>query len=70
MSYRPAVCQCGEELEATECPYCGGEGFSYHDCGEDTCACRDPLPNVRCNECRGTGYIETCPACYVGEDYA
>ena len=41
-----------------ECWNCGGEGFSSHDCGEDTCCCADPEPNVRCHVCNGEGVIE------------
>lgn len=36
-----------------ECWDCGGEGVTYHDCGEDTCCCLDPQPNVRCETCEG-----------------
>ena len=27
-----------------------------HDCGEDTCCCLNPYPNVRCDVCDGKGY--------------
>lgn len=41
------------------------EGYSYHDCGEDTCCCLNPEPNVRCDTCEGKGgwYIKE----YFGE---
>jgi hypothetical protein len=43
-----------------ECDYCGGEGYSGHDCGEDTCCCLDPEDNLRCDICRGRGGFEVC----------
>lgn len=47
---------CGEDLDFIECPECGGQGFTgEHDCGEDTCACADPQPNVDCDICHGDG---------------
>lgn len=46
----------GPEDDEDECEYCGGTGFSHHDCGEDTCCCLDPEPNRRCEACGGTGY--------------
>ena len=39
----------------TECWNCGGDGFSYHDCGEDTCCCLEPEDNVTCDVCMGMG---------------
>lgn len=38
-----------------DCWQCGGEGYSHHDCGEDTCCCADPEDNVRCDICHGKG---------------
>jgi hypothetical protein len=56
--------KCGLEQDALECWNCDGDGFSYHDCGEDTCACLDPEEkNVRCNECHGLGRWMICPHC-------
>ena len=42
-----------------ECGQCE-DGYSYHDCGEDTCCCADPQPNVICDTCGGKGgwYID------------
>lgn len=34
------------------------DGYSYHDCGEDSCCCLDPQPNVICDTCDGKGYWE------------
>src|SRR5262245_30853557 len=58
-------CQhCGQELDYEECDQCE-DGFSDHDCGEDTCCCLDPEPNVRCEQCGGKGFWFFCtnPAC-------
>lgn len=41
--------------EWIDCWNCGGEGYSYHDCGEDTCCCLDPEDNVVCDVCGGEG---------------
>jgi len=38
-----------------DCWNCGGERYSHHDCGEDTCCCLDPEDNVLCDICRGKG---------------
>ncbi len=42
--------------EIDDCPGCGGEGYSSHDCGEDTCCCLDPEDNVLCEQCAGKGW--------------
>jgi len=44
------------------CETCGGEGVYGHDCGEDTCCCRYPEENLRCQICDGTG------GWYIGVD--
>lgn len=41
--------------EWIECWNCGGEGYSHHDCGEDTCFCLMPEDNVICDICNGVG---------------
>lgn len=34
----------------------------YHDCGEDTCCCADPIDNrVSCGNCRGPHTMDVCP---------
>lgn len=43
---------CGSSRSWVHCEHCE-EGFSEHDCGEDCCACADPVPNVRCDICNG-----------------
>jgi hypothetical protein len=40
-----------------DCPECQGEGVTHHDCGEDSCCCADPEPNVRCRVCDGRGVV-------------
>ena len=39
------------------CDWCDGEGFSGHDCGEDTCCCADPEENITCHVCGGSGLL-------------
>lgn len=51
---------CGYELDRLECNECGGEGYAYHDCGEDVCCCADPEDNVPCEQCDGKGYWWYC----------
>ena len=31
------------------------DGYSHHECGEDTCVCLNPQPNVICDICGGKG---------------
>jgi hypothetical protein len=38
-----------------ECECCGGEGYTSHDCGEDSCCCLEPEDNVQCDACGGNG---------------
>ena len=42
------------EKEWVRCRNCD-DGFSYHDCGEDTCICLNPVNNVVCDVCLGEG---------------
>lgn len=46
-------------LEHKECEYCS-DGFSGHDCGEDTCCCLYPEDNIICDVCDGEGYWFRC----------
>jgi hypothetical protein len=46
-----------EPVEDVQCPDCGGAGFFPHDCGEDTCCCKDDSDD-ECDRCGGTGVIE------------
>jgi hypothetical protein len=52
--------RCGSSVMFDDCPNCGGEGYSSHDCGEDSCCCADPDDNVTCDICRGSGTIGIC----------
>lgn len=56
----PACPRCGSDVEYVDCWSCGGEGWVEHDCGEDTCCCLYPEPNVPCDVCRGVGSFEKC----------
>lgn len=47
--------RCGSSAVLSRCGNCDEFGYSHHDCGEDTCCCVDPEPNVRCNWCEGEG---------------
>lgn len=45
---------CLNDLDHEYCDYCD-DGYSYHDCGDDTCCCLHPVPNVICSVCEGHG---------------
>ncbi len=44
--------KCGDTLYWEDCYNCD-EGYSDHDCGEDSCNCVNPEPNVVCDICEG-----------------
>jgi hypothetical protein len=57
--------------EDSACKYCGGsvdwhdcenceDGYTDHDCGEDTCCCLNPENNVTCDVCDGEGGWYVC----------
>lgn len=46
-------CLCCEE-EWIDCYNCE-DGYSHHECGEDSCCCPDPKNNVKCDICNGNG---------------
>ena len=52
-----------------QCEECE-DGYSYHDCGEDTCCCLNPELNVVCDTCEGkTGwYIDEWFGESIGQD--
>lgn len=52
--------RCGSSCEFLRCFNCGGEGYSHHACGEDTCCCLHPEDNVVCTWCAGTGGALHC----------
>ena len=54
--------KCGSDVDWHECDQCE-DGYSGHDCGEDTCCCRNPLPNVVCDVCDGKAGWYVCPGC-------
>jgi len=57
------ICKkCGSQVDWKECWNCD-EGYTHHDCGEDTCCCLDPEPNVKCDICNGEGGWWTCISC-------
>jgi hypothetical protein len=56
----PQCPRCGSSQEFVPCWSCGGEVFTDHDCGEDTCCCRFPENNVVCDHCRGRGGHYRC----------
>lgn len=41
----------GEWMVCEDCE----DGLVGHDCGEDTCCCLNPVPNVLCKVCNGEG---------------
>lgn len=47
--------RCGSSMVYEECGSCDENGMSHHDCGEDSCCCADPEPNVPCDLCNGEG---------------
>lgn len=61
------------ELGGGTCPKCGHESYvrdcdcedgkSFHDCGNDCCVCLNPIANVKCDRCAGTGSLEWCRRC-------
>ena len=60
---KEAYCKkCNSSVMWKECYNCD-EGYSYHDCGEDTCCCLDPRPNVECDICHGKGGWWVCLSC-------
>lgn len=58
----PRCKKCHSDVYWVDCPNCE-DGYSSHDCGEDTCCCLDPLPNVVCDWCNGEGGHYHCPNC-------
>jgi hypothetical protein len=60
---------CGEEVDWVKCDSCE-EGYSDHDCGEDTCNCLNPNNNVKCSDCDGKEGWWLCHRCdkYIEDD--
>jgi hypothetical protein len=54
-------CQCARCGSSVDCAKCDcDDGFTGHECGEDTCCCLDPEPNVVCQMCWGAGVWHRC----------
>ena len=53
--------RCGSSTGTEDCSNCI-EGYSHHNCGEDSCGhADDPYNyNVRCDWCRGRGFYRFC----------
>ena len=52
----PTCPQHGCDVQWEDCSSCH-EGHVGHSCGEDTCCCADPVPNVVCQSCNGAGRV-------------
>ena len=64
----PVCPNCGSDLEWADCDC--EEGYSHHDCGDDTCCCLNPEPNVVCNICLGDGGWYVCHGCDIDAFFA
>jgi len=51
--------RCGSSIATESCEYCE-DGYSGHDCGEDTCCCLYPEDNIRCQHCNGKAVLHQC----------
>lgn len=58
----PYCLRCHHSVRWIDCEQCE-DGYSYHDCGEDTCCCLDPVNNVKCDVCDGEGGWYICEGC-------
>jgi hypothetical protein len=57
------VCRtCHSQQMWEQCTNCE-DGYSDHDCGEDTCCCLNPWPNMRCDICDGRQGWYRCYTC-------
>lgn len=57
-------CQkCRSQKMWEDCYSCDEDGMVDHDCGDDTCCCLEPWPNVRCDICNGQGGWYRCYVC-------
>ena len=66
---RETLCtRCGGELTWCDCYECDADGYVDHDCGDDTCCCLNPEPNVTCDICDGRrGWLQ-CYGCFPYEE--
>ena len=51
--------ECHEDLHTVECGQCV-DGYTHHECGDDTCFCLYPQDNVECDLCDGHGFWWQC----------
>jgi len=54
--------KCKGQVEWEECQDCE-DGYSAHDCGEDTCCCVNQEKNVECQTCKRQEGWWRCYAC-------
>ena len=54
--------RCHADAYWVDCDNCE-DGYSHHDCGEDTCCCLNPVNNVECDVCDGEGGWYICQGC-------
>lgn len=56
--WEPQCARCGSSAchEPCDCD----DGYDEHDCGEDSCCCAFPEPNVICDRCHGYGGWYRC----------
>ena len=58
----PQCKRCHADAHWVECDQCE-DGYTDHDCGEDTCCCLNPEPNVICDICDGESGWYICDGC-------
>ena len=58
----PCCIKCGADVIWEECDNCR-DGYVGHECGEDSCCCLNPLPNVLCDICGGEDGWYVCSSC-------
>jgi hypothetical protein len=58
-SWECQCARCGSSADYVRCDSCE-DGYSHHDCGEDSCCCLDPEDNVPCDICQGRGGWNVC----------
>jgi hypothetical protein len=61
--------RCGSSIEHVTCNSCDEYGMDGHDCGEDTCCCPEPVDNMTCRDCGGTGGWWRCLSAGGGVDW-
>ena len=64
-NWNPDCPTCQHEMNWIECSRCDGEGFTEHDCFEDTCCCLNP-DDDECRQCSGYGGWWQCSQVHEG----